>query len=77
MFNNNNERDKMEKTILVIRRSKWGNSETSYHVEKSAESLQEAMQYKIALETLNTEKAITYLLVNEFGQMDYNEKEVA
>tara|TARA_R110002033_G_scaffold86124_1_gene136272 strand:+ start:61 stop:264 length:204 start_codon:yes stop_codon:yes gene_type:complete len=67
----------MEKTIVVIRRCKYGSLEPKYNVEKSAQSLEKAMQYKVALETLNTEKEVTYSLMNELGQMEYNEKEVA
>ena len=60
----------METTILVIRRSKFGGCSVNYHFEKSAKTLEEAMRYKVALELLNTEKEITYLLFNEVGQFE-------
>ena len=69
MFNNKGE-SKMETTILVIRRSQFGNCNVNYHFEKSAKTLEEAMRYKVALELLNNEKEITYLLFNEVGQFD-------
>jgi hypothetical protein len=69
MFNNKGE-SKMETTILVIRRSQFGNCKPNYHTEKSAKTLEEAMRYKVALELLNNEKEITYLLFNEVGQFD-------
>ena len=74
----------MEKTILVIRKAQYGNCKPNYHTEKSAKTLEEAMRYKVALELLNNEKEITYLLFNEVGQFDVeriqkivNEDEVA
>jgi hypothetical protein len=69
MFNNKGE-SKMEKTILVIRKAQYGNCKPNYHTEKSAKTLEEAMRYKVALELLNNEKEITYLLFNEVGQFD-------
>jgi len=60
----------METTILVIRRSQFGSCNVNYHFEKSAKTLEEAMRYKVALEQLNNEKEITYLLFNEVGQFD-------
>ena len=68
MFNNKGE-SKMETTILVIRRSQFG-LQPNYHFEKSAKTLEEAMRYKVALELLNNEKEITYLLFNEVGQFE-------
>ena len=60
----------MEKTILVIRRAQFGSCKPNYHTEKSAQTLEEAMKYKVALELLNNEKEVTYLLFNEVGQFD-------
>ena len=60
----------MEKTILVIRRAQFGNCKPNYHTEKSAQTLEEAMKYKVALELLNNEKEVTYLLFNEVGQFE-------
>ena len=60
----------MEKTILVIRRAQFGNCKPNYHTEKSAQTLEEAMKYKVALELLNNEKEVTYLLFNEVDQFE-------
>ena len=69
MFNNKGE-SKMEKTILVIRRVQFGNCKPNYHTEKSAQTLEEAMKYKIALESLNNDKDYTFVLFNEVGQFE-------
>ena len=66
----------MEKTILVIRKAQYGNCKPNYHTEKSAQTLEEAMKYKIALELLNNEKETTYLLFNEVGQFEIDRIEV-
>ena len=66
----------MEKTILVIRRTQYGNCKPNYHTEKSAQTLEEAMKYKLALELLNNEKETTYLLFNEVGQFEIDRIEV-
>jgi|TARA_R110002110_G_scaffold209613_1_gene422020 hypothetical protein len=67
----------MEKTILVIRRCKYGNTEARYDVLKVAQNLEQATRYKVALETLNTEEEVSYILYNELGQLDYTVREVA
>ena len=60
----------MEKTILVIRRAQFGSCKPNYHTEKSAQTLEEAMKYKVALEALNNDKDYTFVLFNELGQFD-------
>jgi len=76
MFNNKGE-SKMEKTILVIRRVKFGNlGKPNYHTEKSAQTLEEAMKYKVALELLNNDDDYSYLLFNEVGQFEIDRIEV-
>jgi hypothetical protein len=64
------EKLKMEKTILVVKRFQYGNSLPRYNVEKSAKTLEEAMTYKVALESLNNDKDYTFVLFNELGQFD-------
>jgi len=75
MYNNKGE-SKMDKTILIIRRTDFGSSTCpSYWVEKSASSLERATEYLVALQTLNNDKTISYSLFNAFGQFDVDEKQ--
>ena len=60
----------MEKTILVVKRFQYSTKEPSYNIEKSAQTLDEAMKYKVALESLNNDKDYTFVLFNEVGQFD-------
>jgi hypothetical protein len=69
MFNKKKE-DKMNKEIVVLRRTQFISCKPNYVVEKTAKSLDEAAKYKVALELLNDDKAITYVLFNEVGQFD-------
>ena len=64
----------MEKTILVVKRFQFSTRTPTYNIEKSAETLEEAMKYKIALESLNNDKDYTFVLFNELGQSEYVEK---
>ena len=64
----------MDKTILVVKRFKYSAKTPTYYIEKSAETLEEAMKYKIALESLNNDKDYTFVLFNELGQSEYVEK---
>ncbi len=61
----------MEKTILVVKRFQFSTKTPTYYIEKSAETLEEAMKYKIALESLNNDKDYTFVLFNELGQLEY------
>ena len=65
----------MDKTILVVKRFKYSTKTPTYYIEKSAETLEEAMKYKIALESLNNDKDYTFVLFNELGQSEYVEKQ--
>ena len=59
----------MDKTILIIRRTTYGNTlAPSYFVEKSATTLERATEYLVALQTLNNNPSISYSLFNAFGQ---------
>ena len=61
----------MEKTILVVKRFQFSTRTPTYNIEKSATTLEEAMKYKIALESLNNDKDYTFVLFNELGQLEY------
>ena len=65
----------MEKTILVVKRFQYGSKSPTYNIEKSAKTLEEAMKYKIALESLNNDKDYTFVLFNELGQFEIERKE--
>ena len=64
------EKLKMEKTILVIKRFQYSTKTPTYNIEKSAKTLEEAMTYKVALESLNNDTDYTFVLFNELGQFD-------
>ena len=61
----------MDKTILVVKRFQFSTKTPTYYIEKSATTLEEAMKYKIALESLNNDKDYTFVLFNELGQLEY------
>ena len=68
MFNTN-ERDKMDKTILVVEVQdySWGKS---YSIKKNAPNLDKASEYLVSLKNLNDNDKITYELFNRFGQFE-------
>ena len=68
MFNNN-ERDNMNKTILVVEIIKLSDRHI-YNIKKSANSLDKASEYLVALNNLNDDSNITYELFNRLGQFD-------
>ena len=69
MFNNNNERDNMNKrqeqdVWLVIERTFWSHdNENWFNVKEQANSKEKAEIKKTALETLNDESKVSYLVV--------------
>ena len=63
----------MDKKILVVEVIKYKNIPTGYSIKKSADSLEEAAQYKVALENLNEAENTTYELFNRFGQFEVEE----
>ena len=71
MFNTN-ERDKMDKTILVVEVTKYSFGKR-YSIKKSAESLDKASEYIVALKNLNDSTEISYELFNRFGQFEVEE----
>ena len=60
------------KTILVVRKIQYSDRD-DYYVEKTANSLDEASKYLVALESLNDDKDITYHLFNAYGVVDAEE----
>ena len=69
MYNNKGE-SKMDKTILVVEVIKYKNIPTAYHIKKTAQTLEEAAQYKVSLENLNEAENTSYELFNGFGQFE-------
>ena len=73
MFNNNKERDNMDKTILVVEITTYSNSKKYYNLKKSAPNLEKASEYLVSLKNLNEDKETTYELFNRFGQFEVEE----
>ena len=61
------------KTILVVQKMKYSHR-CAYHIEKTANTLDEASKYLVALESLNDDKDITYHLFNAYGIRDATEE---
>ena len=80
MFNTN-ERDKMDKTILVVEVTKFSSGRKNYIIKKHAPNLDKASEYLVSLKNLNEDKDIAYELFNRFGQFEVDRiekvKEVA
>ena len=77
MYNNNGER-KMDKTILVVKVTKYETIPDSYSIEATGDNLEQASEYLVALRTLNKSSNVTYELFNGFGQFEVEEiKKVA
>jgi hypothetical protein len=73
MFNNN-ERDKMKNTILVVEITTFNDKSYIYSIKKDADTLEKATEYLVALKTLNNKKSISYELFNVLGQSHINRK---
>jgi hypothetical protein len=69
MFNNN-ERDKMDKTILVVEINQYSNGSKIYAIKKHANTLDKASEYLVSLKNLNEDKDISYELFNRFAQFE-------
>ena len=73
MFNNN-ERDNMNNpkniVFLVIKRTTWNDGETWFDVSESAKSKERAENCMVALNTLNQENKVSYLI----SEVDYDNK---
>ena len=57
------------KIILVVQKMKYSHR-CAYHIEKTANTLDEASKYIIALEALNDDKDKSYHLFNAYGIID-------
>ena len=68
MFNKKGE-SQMNKTILVVEIIKLSDRNL-YNIRKSANSLDKASEYLVALNNLNDDSNITYELFDRFGQFD-------
>ena len=69
MFNNN-ERDNMDKTILVVEITKYSSGTKIYTIKKHAPNLDKASEYQVSLQNLNEDNDISYELFNVLGQFD-------
>ena len=71
MFNNQTKEDKMlevkdnKKIWLVIERIDYTNSSSSHSVKKQANTIEEAVEYKLALEKLNDREDCSYFLASD------------
>ena len=71
MFNNQTKEDKMsevkdKKDIwLVIEKYVYSNSTPSHSVKKTATSVEEAIEFKVALEKLNEQTDVSYFLASD------------
>jgi len=63
----------INKKILVVRKIQYSHRD-DYYIEKTANTLDEASKYLVALEALNNDKDITYHLFNAYGIIDAEEK---
>ena len=74
MFNNN-ERDSMnnpkQKVFLIIKKTYWSHDgETWFDVSEHADTKERAEQCVVALNTLNQDKKVSYLI----SEVDYDNK---
>ena len=60
------------KIILVVEKIKYSNR-CAYHIEKTANTLDEASKYIVALDSLNDDKDKSYHLFNAYGIVDAEE----
>ena len=74
MFNTN-ERDKMDKTILVVEAITYSTGRKAYVIKKHADTLDKASEYLVSLKNLNDNNKVTYELFNRFGQFEVDKIE--
>ena len=63
----------MDKTILIVKVTNYQTIPDGYSIEATADNLEEASKYQVALETLNKSSNVTYELFNGFGQFEVEE----
>ena len=73
MFNKKGE-SQMDKTVLVVEIIKLSDRHI-YNIKKSANSLDRASEYLVALNNLNDDSNITYELFDKLGQFEVDEIE--
>ena len=56
----------MEDIILIVRNRRYSDGTKSFYIEKSAPTMEKALEYVVALDTLNTDKEVSYHLFKEF-----------
>ena len=59
----------INKKILVVRKIQYSHR-ADYYIEKTANTLDEASKYLVALESLNDDESTTYHLFNAYGVVD-------
>ena len=59
----------INKKILVVRKIQYSHRD-DYYIEKTADTLDEASKYLVALEALNDDKDRSYHLFNAYGIID-------
>ena len=57
------------KIILVVRKIQYSHRD-DYYIEKTANTLDEASKYLVALQSLNNDESTTYHLFNAYGIID-------
>jgi len=72
MYNKKQKEDKMkeDRTILVVEVIKYNSIPTGYSIKKTADTLEKASEYLVALKNLNESSNTTYELFNGFGQFE-------
>ena len=63
----------MDKTILIVKVTHYETISDSYSIEATADNLEEASKYQVALKALNKSSNVTYELFNGFGQFEVEE----
>ena len=63
----------MDKTILIVKVTKYETIPHGYSIETTADNLEEASKYQVALKALNKSSNVTYELFNGFGQFEVEE----
>jgi hypothetical protein len=71
----NKQKDKMDKTILVVEINKYSSGRKMYTIKKHADTLDKASEYLVALNNLNEDKDLSYELFDRFGRFEVDKIE--
>jgi hypothetical protein len=71
----NKQKDKMDKTILVVEINKYSSGRKMYTIKKHADTLDKASEYLVALNNLNEDKDLSYELFDRFGRIEVDKIE--